>query len=162
MLNKIRTVAALAICVALPALLPGCSSTNDAKAQGTKPEAVEEAIPPTPGLTDKDTPDAAAKKMIEGVLKGLSDGSYAMYSRDFSEKHKEFFDKTKFDTSSAWFKEKLGDRQSLEFMGFWTRRGYFLALWKAKYSKIKDDDVVLEMCFKQEAGTYKVEAFKPR
>ncbi len=158
-MNSVRQALMIVIVAATcSTFIAGCASTK-----GQAEAAVAETVAsPTPGLTDQETPDAAAKKLLESVLKGLADGDYAVYSRDFSEKHKEFFTKANFDESAAWMKDTFGACESAEFMGFWKRRGYFLALWKAKYSKVKDDDVILELCFKKEGGSYKVEAFKPR
>ena len=143
------------------AFLTGCSTTPKAQ-EATTVAPPQEVVPPTPGVGEQDPPEVAAKKMIDSTMKGLADGNYALYSRDFSEKHKEAFNKAKFDDAAAWIKENFGACEKIEFLGSWQRRGYFLALWKAKYSKTKDDDIILEMCFKKEAGTYKIEAFKPR
>jgi len=134
-------------------LAGGCSSTPE-------PEANAATVEPTPGVTAATTPRQAGELMLPSILKGLADGDYNMYSRDFSQKLKDYFNKTMFTRANKKVKERLGKQDGgVELLGTWSKRGYDTLLWKARYSDSKDD-ILYKMYLQKVDGQWRVVAFK--
>lgn len=141
------------LALAAAALLSGCSSTP-------APEANLKAVGPTPDVTAAMTPQQAGEKMLPSILKGLAEGDYAQYSRDFSQKHKDYFNKTMFQRAYDAVKDRLGKQDAaVQYLGAWNKGGYDTLLWKAHYSDSKDD-ILYKMYLQQVDGQWRVVAFK--
>lgn len=97
--------------------------------------------------------------MVTSVIDGIFNGNYALYSRDFSEKNKKYFDKDVFEKAHLAVKEELGEYKGEEFIGSWRKGDYDILLWKTRFSKIKDD-ILIQMYVKKIDGTYKIAALK--
>lgn len=146
------TKSLFAIAAALT-LIAGCASKDP------QPAKNEQVVGPTPEVNAADTPEAAGKKMLPSLLRGLANNDYAYYSRDFSEKHKEFYTKAELDNAYRGVKEKLGDYVSSEYVGSWKKQDFITLLWKARFSKT-EDDILLKMYLKKDKDHYRIAAFQ--
>lgn len=159
-----RIAIAAILLIAVGALFnAGCASSqgDEEKQQDTATAAnAVKTLPPTPGAARAKNAVEAGKLMLPSVVKGLSDGDYAQYSRDFTEKHREYFNREMFERAQSAVREKLGDYLSSQYVGEWTKGGYIVLMWKAKYSKSKADDILFKMYLKKDANGYKICAFK--
>jgi len=145
---------------ALALFIGGCASTaNNDNTKTTDSAQSEINIPPTGNLSELNSYEDAAKQMIPSIIDGLSNDNYAMYSRDFDAKNKEYFNKELFEDAAKAVKEKLGEFKEITYVGIWTKGNYHIAMWKAKYTK-SEDDIIMQMYISKEGGTYKIAAFK--
>ena len=143
-------------CTVIGILFTGCT-TVDKKDDSNMGKEVN--VVPTKGLENCKNFEDAGKKMIDSVLRGLSTGNYALYSRDFSEKNKKYFDKKVFNQAHVAITEKLGKYKGIKFIGFWKKGDYDIMLWKAGFSETKDD-ILVQMYIKKIDDTYKIAALK--
>ena len=153
-MKKNRSVVFVVCLMVVGFLLAGCATTT------TPEKKAEKAIVVTPtNLKDCKNFKDAGQKMITSVLDGLSTGNYAMYSRDFSEKNKKYFDRKVFTKAYDAIKEELGKYKAEEFIGFWKKGDYEILLWKTQFSKTKDD-ILVQMYVKKTDKTYQIAALK--
>jgi hypothetical protein len=139
-------------------LFSACSSTKVEDKEKEKPKKV--ITPPTEGLEKCKSYSDAGKLMIESVIKGLSTDNYDLYSRDFTEQNKKYFNKKVFTQAAEAVKKELGDFESKIYIGFWIKGKYTIILWKARFTKTKDD-ILLEMYVdKTDEGSYQIAALK--
>jgi hypothetical protein len=150
-----RKLASLLFCLtAVVFLFSSCTTVKE------KPEDTKETyVAPTKGLGNCKNPEDAGKKMIDSILEGLSTGNYALYSRDFTEKNKKYFDRSIFDKAHEAVKENLGKYEGIKYIGFWKKGDYDILLWKGRFSDIKDD-ILVKMYVKKADDTYKIAALK--
>jgi len=146
---------ACTLCILI--LFTGCSTFN------TKETATDEEketfVQPTQNLQECINVEEAGNKMIDSVVSGVRTKNYFLYSRDFTDKNKKYFNKKTFDKAEAAVKEELGNYKSRKFVGFWVKGAYDILLWKARFSKTKDD-VLIQMYVKKVDDTYKIAALK--
>ena len=146
----------LVVCIGIGVILSGCALFEH---EEKKPAPEGVYIAPTKGLKNCKNVEDVGKKMIDSVLRGLSTGNYALYSRDFSEKNKKYFDEKVFDQAHEAVKERLGDYQGIKFIGFWKKGDYEILLWKARFLDT-DDDILVQMYVEKTDDTYKIAALK--
>ena len=137
-------------------LFTGCALFDEKKDEKSDKEA---HAAPTKGLENCKTAEDAGKIMINSILEGLSTGNYALYSRDFTDKNKKYFDRKVFDQAHEAVKEKLGDYEGIKFIGFWKKGDYDILLWKARFTDIKDD-ILVQMYVTKDDSSYKIAALK--
>ncbi len=159
-MKKYKLLTLILSTAALGLFIGGCTSTNtNEKIEATVSPQTEINIPPTENLSQLNSYEEAGKQMIPSIIKGLSDDNYAIYSRDFDAKNKEYFNKELFQEAAKAVKDKLGDFEEITYVGTWTKGNYHIAMWKAKYTK-SEDDIIMQMYIAKEDGTYKIAAFK--
>ena len=151
-MRKYKNIGLVVCLMAIGFLFAGCATTTEKKTE----KEVYTAPTDLKGCT---TFQEAGKKMITSVSTGLHTGNYALYSRDFSKKNKKYFDKNVFTKASDAVTEELGEFQGEKFVGSWRKGDYDIMLWKARFSKTKDD-VLIQMYIKKLNGTYKIAALK--
>ena len=154
---KINRIFQLIVCICFIVILAGCASFDSEKEKPV--ETKKEIVTPTVGLNECKNAEEAGQKMIDSASRGLATGSYPLYSRDFTEKHKKYFNKEMFDKASEAVKENLGEYKGIKYIGFWKKGGYDILLWKAKFSDT-EDDILIEMYVTKEDDTYKIAALK--
>ncbi len=153
---KISKTLQLMICISFVAILSGCASFDS---EEEKPEIKKETVAPTADLNKCKNVEEAGKKMIDSICRGLVLDNYSLYSRDFTEKHKKYFNKEMFDKASEGVRENLGEYKGVKYIGFWKKGGYDILLWKAKFSD-SEDDILIEMYVEKEDDGYKIAALK--
>ena len=137
-------------------LLSACSST---KVETPPTDEKKIVVPPTEGLDKCSTSVDAGKLMIKSVIEGLTQQKYDLYSRDFTEQNKKYFNDKVFNEASEAVKNELGEFKSDNFVGFWVKGNYTIVLWKARFSKTKDD-ILIEMYISKDDKGYKIAAVK--
>jgi hypothetical protein len=150
---NLKKITGLVLCLAVAGVLfTGCSTVKE-----VKPD--KDSVAPSKDVENSSSSEEAGKKMIDSICRGISTGNYPLYSRDFTEKHKEHFDKKIFDDAHRAVNEKLGDYKGIEFIGFWRKGNYDILLWKASFSGT-DDDILVQMYVTKIDGTFKIAALK--
>ena len=150
---RINKSVGLVLCLmAIGGLFAGCTTTSNLKAEK------EAYVAPT-DLKNCQNFEDAAKKMVASVIDGIFTGNYALYSRDFSEKNKKYFDKDVFEKAHIAVKEELGEYKGEKFIGSWRKGDYEILLWKTRFSKT-EDDILIQMYVKKVDGAYKIAALK--
>jgi hypothetical protein len=104
----------------------------------------------TPALAEKNDPgkiEIQANEIVRGIIKGVGEGDYEKYIEHFSEAMKKASTREAFLQVQGNIRKKLGKIQSLDYLGSYVQEGNVIALFKARFSKEKDDvliKVVLE------------------
>jgi hypothetical protein len=98
--------------------------------------------------------------MIDSVIKGLSTENYDLYSRDFTEQNKKYFNKKVFSQAAQAVKNELGNFQSKTYIGFWVKGDYTILLWKTRFSETRDDILIEMYITKTKEGSYQIAAVK--
>lgn len=98
--------------------------------------------------------------ILENVLTGMKEDSYADFSRDFSDQMKAALTQENFITFKTTFDSKIGDYESKSFSGATTttkdNKTYTIVVYKAKYSK-ETADVQITITFSDHDGKKIVE-----
>ena len=149
----------LFLCLLAIVLVQGCSSTfSDKKAPQV--EQKKEVLAPSDLTKCKDA-DQAGQVMVEGVTNGLDSGNYEMYTKDFTDESQKSFTSEIFKDAHHAVDANLGKIKAKQYLGSYQKNGYWVLLWKAKYSKT-NEDVLLELYVKKVGNTYKIAAFIPK
>lgn len=139
-------------------MFSSCSTTKvDEKIK--KPQKAN-TVSATKGVSECKTSIEAGKLMITSIIEGLSENNYALYSRDFTKQNKKYFNKKVFTEAADAVKNELGNFKGKEYVGFWKKGNYKIMLWKARYSKTKDDILIEIYITKRKDNTYKIAAVK--
>jgi hypothetical protein len=109
----------------------------------------------TVNVDDPDQIKARATTLIEDIIQGISDGDYALYSRHFSKPMKESQTRENFLELQRSLQKAIGKFQSLQYLGFYSQHGNLVALFKARFSKDKDD-VLIRLVMEGHAADSKV------
>jgi len=83
-----------------------------------------------------------ATTLIEDIIQGISDGDYSLYSRHFSKPMKESQTRENFLELQRSLQKAIGKFQSLQYLGFYAQHGNLITLFKARFSKDKDDVLI--------------------
>jgi hypothetical protein len=81
-------------------------------------------------------------EILKGIIEGIFSGDYDLYSRYFSESMRASQKREDFLHLQKNLQKKLGKMLSLDALGFYVQRGNFITLFKAKFSKDKDDVLI--------------------
>lgn len=103
----------------------------------------------------------AGQVMADSVINGLDSGNYEMYVRDFTDESKKSFTDKIFQDAHKAVDSHLGKIKTKQYLGSYQKNGYWVLLWKAKYSKA-NEDILLELYVKKVGNSYKVAAFIPK
>jgi hypothetical protein len=85
---------------------------------------------------------ARSTAFIEEIIRGISQGDYGLYSGHFSKRMKESQTRESFLDLQRNLQKAIGKFQSLEYLGFYSQYGNLITLFKARFSKGKDDVLV--------------------
>lgn len=83
-----------------------------------------------------------ATMLIEEIIQGISEGDYSLYSRQFSRPMKESQTRENFLELQRSLQKAIGKFQSLQYLGFYAQHGNLITLFKARFSKDKDDVLI--------------------
>jgi hypothetical protein len=96
----------------------------------------------TVNVDDPDQIKIRATVVIEEIIQGISDGDYSLYSRHFSKPMKESQTRENFLELQRSLQKTIGKFQSLQYLGFYAQHGNLITLFKARFSKDKDDVLI--------------------
>ena len=96
----------------------------------------------TVNVEDPEQIKIRATTLIEDIIQGISDGDYSLYSRHFSKPMKESQTRENFLELQRSLQKTIGKYQSLQYLGFYTQHGNLITLFKARFSKDKDDVLI--------------------
>lgn len=114
-----------AIVVLVP-LLACMGSLYGHAAQALDPKLIEEqAIP-----------------ILHGIIDAINEGDYKKYTKDFSDSLRKSSDHESFLQLQSNLRKHAGKFRSVEYIGFYVQEGFVITLFKAHFSKIKDDVLV--------------------
>ena len=83
-----------------------------------------------------------ATMILQGIIEGIAQGDYAKYTRNFSELMKASQNREDFLTLQKRLQKTLGRLQSMEYFGLYVQRGNTITLFKARFSREKDDVLI--------------------
>jgi hypothetical protein len=106
-------------------------------------------------VDDPDQIRTRATILIEEIIQGISEGDYVLYSRQFSRPMKESQTRENFLELQRSLQKAIGKFQSLQYLGFYAQHGNLITLFKARFSKDKDD-VLIRLVMKGSATDSKV------
>lgn len=81
-------------------------------------------------------------EILQEILEGISSGDFDLYTRHFSQSMRASQKREDFLQLQKGLQKALGKMQSLESLGFYVQRGNVISLFKAKFSKEKDDVLI--------------------
>ena len=93
------------------------------------------------GTTDEEV-QAIAGPALDGILKGLKTGNYAEYSKDFDDTLKEAVPEGQFVKVKDQIDSTLGSCESKTYLGYLQKGPTTVILWKGKFSKTGDDQLI--------------------
>ncbi|MBM4326278.1 MAG: hypothetical protein FJ118_03855 [Deltaproteobacteria bacterium] len=79
---------------------------------------------------------------MKGIIEGLAQGDYTVYSVRFSSAMKSAQNRTMFLQFKTNVRKNLGSPQSVEYLGSYEQEGNTITLFKARFSKEKDDVLI--------------------
>jgi len=79
---------------------------------------------------------------LERIMQAISEGDYGLYTRDFSKQMKDSQDRESFLQLQSNLQRSLGKFKSMEFLGFYVQYGGTITLFKARFSKEKEDVLI--------------------
>jgi hypothetical protein len=96
----------------------------------------------TVNVDDPEQIKIRATTLIEDIIQGISDGDYSLYSRHFSKPMKESQTRENFLELQRSLQKTIGKFQSLQYLGYYAQHGNLITLFKARFSKDKDDVLI--------------------
>jgi hypothetical protein len=91
---------------------------------------------------DGDSTDEEASKIVKDIIKGISEGDYQLYIRDFAKKLKKAQSRETFLFLQRRIQKRLGKLRSVECLGHYVQSGNRITLFKARFRKDKDDVLI--------------------
>jgi len=91
---------------------------------------------------DPDFVASRATAIVHRIVQGLSEGDYSLYTQDFSKSMKEAQTRDGFLDLQRKLQKFLGKFQSVEYLGFYEQYGGIITLFKARFSKEKEDVLI--------------------
>jgi hypothetical protein len=83
-----------------------------------------------------------ATAALEGIIQAIYQGDYALYTHDFSKQMKDSQDRESFLQLQSNLQRGLGKFKSMEYLGFYSQYGGAVTLFKARFSKEKEDVLI--------------------
>lgn len=121
-----RSALSLPVVVALVLVVVCMAWGHAIAAQGHDPKVIEEkAIP-----------------ILHGILDGIFEGDYGKYTKEFSETLRKSSDRESFLQLQSNLRKHAGKFKSVEYIGYYEQQGFIITLFKAHFSKVKDDVLV--------------------
>jgi hypothetical protein len=83
-----------------------------------------------------------ATDISQGIIQGIAEGDFDKYATDFSEAMRKAVNRETFLLLQKNLQKKVGKFQSMEYLGSYVQEGDIITLFKARFSKTKDDVLV--------------------
>ena len=96
-------------------------------------------------LDSKKDPDfvaARATAIMHRIMQGISEGDYSLYTQDFSKTMKDSQNRESFLQVQRNLQKSVGKFQSIEYLGFYEQYQGIITLFKARFSKEKEDVLI--------------------
>ncbi|MBI5251191.1 MAG: DUF3887 domain-containing protein [Desulfomonile tiedjei] len=109
--------------------------------------AFSNALPASADRLDAKNVKTQSSLVLEGVIRGISEGDYDLYSKNFSQAMKAAQTREVFLELQRSLQKNLGKFKSVEYVGFLNQYNNVIAIFKARFTKEQDDieiRVVLE------------------
>jgi len=100
---------------------------------------------PMSGFSQKAKEPAKADppaELLQSIFEGLTQGDFSKYSSDFSPAMKEVQTRENFLDLHKRVQSSLGKLKTTSYLGYYVQRGNHIHLFKARFSKEKDDVLV--------------------
>jgi len=94
-----------------------------------------------------------ATEILQGILKGVAEGDYELYTRHFSKPMKKAHNREDFLQLQKNLQRRLGKLKSMEYLGFYVQYGNTITLFKARFAKTRDDVLVKLVLAGKEPGS---------
>lgn len=85
-----------------------------------------------------------ATDIVRGIIEGLSEGDYSLFTSHFSEDMKKAQSRETFLQLQKSLQKKLGIVRSVEYLGHYVQYGGTVTLFKARFSK-EPEDVLIKL-----------------
>ncbi len=119
---------------------------------------VTEKTPATTEISDSEKL-ALVENYIDTLLTAVKTDDYVGYFKNFVHEHKTEIKESDFKEKNKKLYEQCGEYQSRQFLGIVKKQIFDVYLWKAKYSKIPKDDIVLRLFITDIDGQIKIYGF---
>jgi hypothetical protein len=115
------------------------------------------ALPAAADFIGQDNPavQAVADPILDGVLKGLHEGDYDLYSQNFDNTLKDLISKKKFLQTRSSILKSIGTYESRSYLGYLQKGKTTMVLWKGKFAK-SADDVLIKLVLSRRGDQTKV------
>lgn len=107
------------------------------------------------GRDDPEFLQTSALNIFENIIQGTSQGDYDLFTRNFSPMMKQAQDREAFLLLQRNLQKNLGKLKSVEYLGSYRQLGQIITLFKANFSKEKDD-VLIKLVLEERNGEFKV------
>lgn len=84
-----------------------------------------------------------SERVADGIIEGLRTKEYGRYSYNFHPSLRDKIPPEHFKKSAADLKTRIGDYLYRDYMGYVTKGETTMVLWKARFSKSKDDLLII-------------------
>jgi hypothetical protein len=101
------------------------------------------------------SPSFDPRATLENIIAGIYEGDYAKYSMDFSPAMKQAQDRESLMQLQRKLQKTLGKLDSLEYFGHYRQYGNIVHLFKARFSKEKDD-VLIKLVAENDSSDAKI------
>jgi hypothetical protein len=115
------------------------------------------ALPAAADFIGQNNPEvqAVANPILDGVLKGLQDGDYDLYSQNFDDTLKDVISKKKFLRVRNSISKSIGTYESRRYLGYLQKGKTTVVLWKGKFTN-SADDVLIKLVLSRRGDQTKV------
>jgi hypothetical protein len=96
-------------------------------------------LPASADKLDNNRIKAQSALVLEEIIRGISEGDYNLYSRNFSQAMKSAQTREIFLELQKNLQKNLGKFQSMEYIGFLNQFNNLIVIFKARFGKEKDD-----------------------
>lgn len=121
-------------------LLTGCIITGGKEqASNSTPEPIEDFTGP------EEVSKSIANKILDRTMKGIKENSYGDFSYRFNADLKKRITKKAFEKMCSNLSASIGEYESREYLGTLQKGPLNIYLWKGKFSKAKNNDLVIRL-----------------
>jgi hypothetical protein len=115
------------------------------------------ALPAAADFIGQDNPEvqAVADPILDGLLKGVKEADYDLYSQYFDDTLKDVISQKKFLQTRNSILKSIGAYQSRSYLGFLQKGKTTVVLWKGRFAK-SADDVLIKLVLSRRGDQTKV------
>ncbi len=168
-MKKMKLVFGICVASAVLATAGGCITMSFGDSSADSKEAEKEskdlaAVPAAePEVKDPQSLPAEEKQklaepILENLLKAMKEDSYKEYCKDFTQGLKDNVTEKDFKFRNDKMLDEIGEFKSKEFLGVLNKKLFDVFIWKAKFSK-SDDDQIIRLFLISDENKYKVYMF---
>jgi len=102
---------------------------------------------------------AFAEESLDELINAVKEDDFKKYFRRFIRDSKDLIKESDFKSRNNKFREQCGEYVSREFIGVLKKQLFDVYLWKARYGKLPNDDILLKLFIVEEDGKLGIYAF---